>query len=200
MTTGRKMVLFGILIFGFLFVSSVFFSFKDPIFRPFFLLSLSILFLLFLYCYFFRLDFFSHFVFFAGIFIGNMVPGVGLPLPSPSGASSEAEGIRGLRETRHSTFGRFDQSDGSLLLTSTSGEASPSLKSTAAAIKDFWNPRKKQRLAAFGQADTPNSLYGKAKESGAEEKQNRVTREPTIGKGKKTDRWKSQLIDNSGSH
>jgi len=36
MTTGRKMVLFGILIFGFLFVSSVFFSFKDKIFLSFF--------------------------------------------------------------------------------------------------------------------------------------------------------------------
>ena len=91
MTTGRNLVLFGMLILGFIFLYRHYcFRLKKKYgFRLVFLMYLSILFFVSFFCYFLRVYLVYHFgIHLSAVFSFFILSGGALPLPAPSGPSN----------------------------------------------------------------------------------------------------------------
>lgn len=96
MTTGRKIVLFAILLLGLIFLFRLYcLRLKDKYgFRLVYIMYISILFFISFFCYFFRIYLLSrfglHFYYPFSFFIFSVGGGQALPLPAPSGPSSSS--------------------------------------------------------------------------------------------------------------
>lgn len=90
MTTGRNLVLFGILILGCIFLFR-FYCFRKYGFRVVFIIYLSMFFFISFFCYFLRLYLVNRFGLFLNEMFSVLILNVGgLPLPAPSGPSSSS--------------------------------------------------------------------------------------------------------------